>query len=123
MSDPVVRAFPLFYNDKKVAEAHAVDITINGERTPVWGAEGWLAAARGAVHCDITVAYIIPVGGTSVDFITDTLLQNDIDCGIPVGGKLLRRTMAITQNQMKANTQTGVADGSCHFIGGPPEAT
>lgn len=123
MGDPVVRAFPLFYNDKKVAEAHAVELTINGERTPVFGAEGWLAAARGAVHCDITVTYIVPVSGTSVDFITDTLLQNDVDCGIPVAGKLVRRTMAITQNQMKSNTQTGVVEGSTHFIGGPPQIT
>lgn len=123
MGDPVVRAFPVFYNNKKVAEAHSNDVTINGQRTAVYGAEGWLAAARGAVSLDISVQYIIPVGGTSVDFITDTVLQNDIDVGIPVAGKILRRTMAITQNQMKGNTQTGVVDGTCHFIGGPPQVT
>lgn len=123
MALPVVRAFPVFYNDRKCAEAYEQELTTDPRRQPVFGAEGYLTHTRGAVTGSLNISYIVPVGGTTPDFIVDTVLQNNVEIGIPVDGKIIRQTAAIEQNTMRSNTETGRAEGTLRLGFGPPQIT
>lgn len=120
MAEPVVRSFPVFYNGKKVAEAFSNDADVNPNRNPAFGAEGLLAHTKGTVLSTLSFQYVIPVAGTSLNFLQDTVFQNDIEIGLPVGGIYVAVTMAITNCKMTSNVETGKCEGNLTLSGGKP---
>lgn len=124
MANPVIRAFPVYYRNQKIATAYDNGMDIKPNRQASFGAEGYLAHTRGAIVTSVTVQYMIPVSGVGLPFLQDCIDQNDVTLGIPVGGdksnKFVQLEAAITGNQMKANTETGRCEGTMTFEGGKP---
>lgn len=117
----VVRPASFYYNDQKSAETNALTITIDPRRGDLFGAEGLIALARGAVTTKFSAKHLVPVGGTKPDFLADTILQNDVEIAVPIDGKVLRWTAGITQNTMEYNSEAGTCDGTLALSGGKPE--
>lgn len=120
MALTVVRPASLYKNDQKFAECNQAEITIDARRGDLFGAEGFLTLARGALTTQITAQHLIPVGGTNPDFLLDTLLQNDVEVAVPIDGRILRWTMGIQQNTMQYNTEQGTCTGTLRMSGGRP---
>ncbi len=123
MPEPVVRPYPIYYQSKKIGEAFESDAGINPNRQPVFGAEGMIAHTYGAVVSSLSFKYVIPVNGTSLDFLSDCINQKNIDIGIPVGGQFVVVTMAIMSCNMTANIESGKCEGSLSLAGGKPTIT
>lgn len=118
---PVVRAFPIFINSKKVGEAHGVAFSLQPNRQRLYGAEGMLALSRGAVTCGVEVDMIVPVGGTSVDMLALLIQQKDVGVQLPIGGKTYDVDMGFTDGNVNGNTETGVVNGKFTLQGPAPK--
>ena len=118
MSNPTIRAFPIFYNGRKIAEANDNNANVKPGRTAMFAAEGYAAHSKGAVMFSLTSKIIVPVSGISVKAIEDAIAQKDVEIGVPVAGKFIKSTAAITNLDMTSNTETGRCEGSITFEGG-----
>lgn len=123
MSNPVVRAFPVFYQGRKIATAYENDYRITTGRTRLFGAEGYLTHSKGAVVTSLSINLVIPVTGEAPETVLDALNQDDVTIGIPVGGKVHTVVMAITEKDMKSNTERGTVEGTMTLEGGVPNVT
>ena len=123
MSMPVVRAYPLFINTKKVGQVHGTNFSVMPNRQKLFGAEGFLTLSRGAVSCGVEVDFIEPVTGTDVDFIAQWILQQDVGVQLPIGGKQYVIDMGYTGGNVQSETETGVVRGRCTLEGGVPKIT
>lgn len=121
MAMPVVRAYPLFINAKKVGQVHGTNFSVMPNRQKLYGAEGFLTLSRGAVTCGVEADFIEPVTGTDVDFIAQWILQQDVGVQLPIGGKQYIIDMGYVNGNVQANTETGVVNGKCTLEGGVPK--
>lgn len=121
MANPQVRAIPIYYQNKKIAEAYDTQFKLAGGRQPVFGAEGLATHSRGAVITGITVGFFVPVQGVSVPVFLDIINQKDVTMRLPIGGKMFEIDMAPIDVDVKSNTETGKCDGSANFSGGKPK--
>ncbi len=121
MANPVVRAAPIYWNGKKIAEAYDLDYKIKTGRTKLVGAEGYYGHSKGAVEVSATVNVVVPVKGVSFAMVETALNQDDVVIGITINGKVHQITMAVTENGMKSNVEKGTVEGTLTLEGGMPD--
>lgn len=119
-SNPVVRAFPVYWKNRIIAEAYENEYSLKLGRTRLFAQKGYFAHSKGAVITDLTITHVLPQVGTELPLLEQILAQDDIKIGIPVGGKVHRVTMAAVENTMKSNTEKGTCEGVLKLEGGKP---
>lgn len=124
MADPVVRAAVFYWRNRKALETNKVTIKFSHGRRALPGAEGILAFSKGQSMMEVTMTEIIPVGGsTTTADIEKILAQEDIDIAVVIGGKYYRQKMAVTENTMESDSETGVCTGSMTLQSKNPKVT
>ena len=123
MANPEVRAFPVYFNGKKIAEAYENDYKITTGRTRMMGAEGYYAHSKGATVTSLSINVVVPVKGVTFAMVEKALAQEDVVIGLPVNGKVHQVVMAITENGMKSNVERGTVEGTLTLEGGVPDVT
>lgn len=122
MAMPDVKAFAIYFQDKKAFTVNQQTITFPAGRTAVFGAEGYLAHSRGAIQVRISVTEITPFGGSDLinELVRRHLIQANVKMKMLVGGKVVTAEMAIESLEFSSQTETGVATGTGQFGGGIP---
>ena len=119
----VIRAFPLYYKNKKVAEivSGSYDLT-PGDEVQI-GAEGVIGYSDGVTMTKIETDCIVPVKGLGVTILADMLAKKYVSVGIVVDGKSHQLDMRITHANYNWDSKSGKAMGKFVFEGPQPDVT
>jgi hypothetical protein len=119
----IIRPFPLYYKNKKVAEIASGSYDIApGDEMQV-GAEGVLGYSDGCTVTKIEADCIVPVKGLSVTIMSDMLAKKYVSVGIVVDGKSHQMDMRITHANYTWDSKSGKAMGKFSLEGGTPDVT
>lgn len=123
MANPDVRAFAIYFGNKKAFTVNQQQIQVLGGRQAVFGQEGYLAHSKGAIQVRMTLNEITPVGGSDLirELSAKQLRQENINMKMLIGGKVFTVEMAIVSTEFSSHTETGVATGTGQFEGGIPK--
>lgn len=118
MAQAVIRAFPIYINDTKVAEASnsTEDRTVNAANQ--YGVDGVLGQSIGADETKVDFDVIVPITGTGIRI--DDLIGVPVGVGVLRNGRLMRTNGVITSSAYTSTSKSGEATGKFSFIGGAP---
>lgn len=117
----IFRAFPLYYQNKKVAEITSGTYDVApGDEMQV-GAEGIMGYSDGTLVTKIEADCIVPVKGLSVTILSDMLAKKYVSVGLVVDGKSHQLDMRITHASYNWDSKAGTAKGKFTFEGGKPD--
>ncbi len=121
MAHAIIRAFPLYYKGKKVAEIASGTYDVEPGDEPQYGSEGLLGYSDGTTISTIDTDCIIPVKGMGVTIVSDMLAKKYVSVGIFVDGKSHQMDMRITHASFTWDSKSGKAMGKFKFGGGSPD--
>jgi hypothetical protein len=120
-SNPIIRSFPVYAGNQKVAEANTNDMEINSGATAVFGAEGFAGHSSGAMMTKITLKTFVPVAGVSVDWLEQIINEKRIEISIPISGKYYKGLATIMTAKVSSNTKEGTCEGDVSLEFGKPQ--
>lgn len=123
MALPEVRAFAIYFNDKKAFTVNQQSLSIPAGRQAVFGQEGYLSHSKGAIQVRLTLNEITPTGGSDLraELEKRHLLQQNVTIKMKMGRKNISAEFAVVSLEFSSNTETGVAQGTGQFEGGVPK--
>lgn len=123
MALPIIRPFPVYYKNKKVAEIASGSYDIAPGDEAQIGTDGYLGHSDGAVLTKIDAEVIVPVKGLGVTILADMLAKKYVSVGIFADGKSHQMDMRITHAGYSWDSKSGKATGKFTFEGGAPDLT
>lgn len=121
MSLPIIRPFPIYYKNKKIAEVNSGTYDIAPGDEAQIGTDGYLGHSDGATITKIDATVIVPVKGLGVTILADVLAKKYVSVGIVADGKSHQMDMRITHLAYDWDSKTGRAQGKVTFEGGAPD--
>lgn len=121
MARAIIRALPMYFNGKKIAEVSdgTYDIA-SGDEAHV-ATEGYMGHSDGATMTKVNANTVIPVAGMTTTVEDALLNKRYVSIGIPVNGKFHQIDMRVVNANYKWDFKTGSCSGSFSFEGGAPE--
>lgn len=126
MANPVVRQVSIYANNKKVSEQETTSYSGQDGGEAVFGdvPGGFVTYTEGAITTELMMTEIVPVQGTSFDFVTALVTHQPLDFALSlVDGKIHQVNMRCLNFKFDGNVQTGALKGEFTFRGGQPTIT
>jgi len=126
MANPVVRQYSIYSNNKKIAEAETNSYSGTDGGEAVFGdvPGGFITYTEGAITTELTMTEIVPVAGTSFDFVSALLNHIPLDFALSlIDGHIHQVSMRCMNWKFDGNVQTGALKGEFTFRGGQPTIT
>ena len=123
MAGPIVRGMSLYSNNKKISEQETISYTGKDSGEAVYGdvPGGFITYTQGAIDTEITVTEIIPVPGSSFDFVSALLNHQPLVMALSiVDGKIHQLNVRCMDYKFDSDVQKGSLKGSFTFRGGQP---
>jgi hypothetical protein len=116
----------IYANNKKVAEQETLSYTGKDGGEAVYGdvPGGFITYTQGAVDTEITCTEIIPVPGSTFDFVAALLNHTPLTIALSiVDGNIHQISMRCLDYKFDSDVQKGMLKGSFTFRGGSPSVS
>lgn len=123
MADSVFRAFPLYLNGKKVAEAMSSTYEVTNNNANQIGIDGVLGQSRGVIETKIDFDAVIPIAGMQINIDAIIASGESVGMGVAVNGGFQIVSGTVTGVSYSSDSKTGESKGKYSFIGGAPQLT
>lgn len=116
----IVRAFPIFINGEKVAEAMSSteDRTVNAENQ--YGVDGVVAQSIGADEIKLDFDAIVPITGMTLSVSVDDLMGTPVSVGMIRNGVMMQSDGVLATSNYTSDSKSGKGTAKVSFIGGAP---
>ncbi len=121
MANSIFRAFPIYVEGKKVAEAMSSTYDTTDSGTNQVGLDGVEGQSDGVIESKIDFDVIVPVQGTTIKFSTYFFNRARVTIGIPIDGGYDSVEGKLTGRSYSSDSKTGECKGKWSFIGGEPQ--
>lgn len=123
MARAIIRALPVYFNGKKIAELSDGTYNIaSGDEAHV-ATEGYMGHSDGATMSKVNCNCVIPVKGMQTTVEDALINKRYVSIGLPVNGKFHQIDMRCITADYKWDFKTGSCTGAFAFEGGGPEIT
>jgi hypothetical protein len=123
MANGTFRAFPIYANGKKIAEAMTSSFDATNGGNIVYGIDGVLGVSDGIEETKIEWDTIVPVAGHQIAFRTMMRNRTYVDVGVAVDGGLEVVTGKIQGRSYQSEAKDGTVKGKFTFVGGQSQIT
>ena len=123
MGQAVIRVFPIYLNNKKIAEMTSNSYDINPGDEAQIGIDGLIGFSDGVTITKIDTDCIIPVKGMTTRIVDVMLKKQYCQVGIFADGKIHQIDCRVTHGNYSSDAKTGRAMGKFSFEGGAPDVT
>ncbi len=126
MSGPIVRNVSMYAGTKKVSEQETLSYSGTDGGEAVFGdvPGGYVTYTQGAITSELTMTEIVPVPGTSFDFVSALVNHVDLDMALSlIDGKIHQLSMRCMSYKFDSDVKSGSLKGEFRFVGGQPTVT
>ncbi len=113
-----------YANGTKVATVYTSSISLKSGDEALFADDGWAGYSDGAMTTMCTIDEIVPVQGTTFDFVSAMKSKQYIDMQFAiVDGSIWELPMRCLDRDYNSNAQTGRLDAKASLGGGEPDIT
>jgi hypothetical protein len=115
-----VRAVPIYFRGKKIAEIESAEYTHESGDEEATVTDG-VVYTEGLGRTSLVCNTIVPVGGLTTDLKGALIRKEEVVMGVPVDGGFEQIKMRCMQRKYNVDVKTGKLTGSFTFNGGEPD--